>query len=216
MDLLIQGIVMGVVLSFMVGPILFTIVQASLDRGPWAGILVGSGIWISDVMFITLIFTGFAYIENVIQMPDFTFFGGLIGGVILLAIGIGMVLNNQIEQRFEDIKKKKKKKKRQQAQTGIGLWLKGFLINTFNPFTVFFWMGIVSTGGLGYEEFTFMQVGKFFIGLMLTVIAFDVAKVLLAGRIRQRLNDNLILKLRKISGIALIAFGIALIIRVNF
>ena len=209
MDLLGQGILMGMALAMMVGPILFALVQTSLDRGILSGLIVGSGIWISDIIFIALIFTGFAYIENVIQLPDFEFYGGVIGGVILFAIGIGMVLSNQVDRAMMP------RSRRQKTKDGINLWLKGFLVNTVNPFTVFFWMGIVSSG-LGYEEFTFEKVGLFFVGLMGTIIITDALKVVLAGQIRRRLTDATILRLRKISGLVLIIFGIALIIRVNF
>ena len=209
MDLLGQGILMGLALAMMVGPILFALVQTSLDRGILSGLIVGSGIWISDIIFIALIFTGFAYIENVIRLPDFEFYGGVIGGVILFAIGIGMVLSNEVDRTMMPRSRKQKTKE------GINLWLKGFLVNTVNPFTVFFWMGIVSSG-LGYEEFTFEKVGLFFVGLMGTIVITDALKVILAGQIRRRLTDATILRLRKISGLVLIVFGIALIIRVNF
>ncbi len=208
MDLLIQGILMGLALSILVGPILFALVQTSLDRGISSGLIVGLGIWISDMMFIALIFTGFAYIENVVQLPDFEFYGGVIGGVILLAIGIGMMLSNQVDRQMLPRTMKEKTK------DGLSLWLKGFLINTINPFTVFFWMGVVSNG-LGYEEFTFEAVGLIFVGLMATIIITDSLKVILAARVRKLLSDPMILRLRKISGLALIIFGIALIIRVN-
>lgn len=209
MDLLLQGILMGLALTIMVGPILFALVQTSLERGITSGLLVGTGIWISDFIYILLIFTGFAYIENVIKLPDFEFFGGLIGGVILFAIGIGMVLNNVVDTQVSPTSLKAK------AKDGFGLWLKGFLINTVNPFTVFFWVGVVSSG-LGHGEFTFERVGIFFIGLMATIIITDSLKVVLAARVRKLLTESSILRMRKISGLALIVFGIALIVRVNF
>lgn len=209
MDLLLQGILMGLALTIMVGPILFALVQTSLERGVASGLIVGSGIWISDIIFIILIFTGFAYIENVIKLPDFEFYGGLIGGVILLSIGVGMILSNQVDSPVSDQSLKGK------AKDKIGLWMKGFLINTVNPFTIFFWVGIVSSG-LGYEEFTFEKVGIFFVGLMGTIILTDSLKVILASKVRKLLTDKSILTMRKVSGFALILFGIALIVRVNF
>jgi len=209
MDLLLQGILMGLALAILVGPILFALVQTSLDRGVASGLIVGSGIWISDVIFIFLIFTGFAYIENVMQLPNFEFYGGVIGAVILFAIGIGMILSNRLDRRMIP------RNRKQKAKSGINLWLKGFLINTINPFTVFFWMGVVSNG-LGYEEFTFEKVGMFFIGLMATIIITDALKVFLAGRVRKFLNDRTILRMRKISGVALVIFGIVLALRVTF
>lgn len=200
---------MGLALSILVGPILFALVQTSLDRGVKSGLIVGLGIWMSDMLFITAIFWGFAYIQNVIALPNFEFFGGTIGGVILIAIGIGMLLNNKIDRTFAP------KSRKEKAKDGIGLWLKGFLINTVNPFTVFFWMGIVSTR-LGGSSLRFADEGLFFIGLLGTVIIMDALKIMLAGRVRDALTDNLILRLRKITGIVLLIFGVVLIFRVTF
>lgn len=200
---------MGLALSILVGPILFALMQTSLDRGVKSGLLVGLGIWMSDVLFITAIFWGMAYIQNVIALPNFEFYGGVIGGAILIAVGIGMLLNNQVDRKLAEKSTKAKTK------DGFGLWMKGFLINTVNPFTVFFWVGIVSTR-VGDKTLLFENEGLFFIGLMGTVILMDTIKVILAGRVRDSLTDELILRLRKITGIILLIFGVVLIFRVTF
>ena len=52
MDALGSGILLGLTLSILTGPILFTIIQTSIEEGFRAGITVASGIWISDLLFI--------------------------------------------------------------------------------------------------------------------------------------------------------------------
>lgn len=208
MDLLWQGIVLGLVLSLMVGPILFTLIQTSLDRGTLGGLMIALGFWMSDIMFITLIFKGFSYVQNVVQLPNFSFYGGMIGATILIAIGVGMLLNKSINRTVTDANYRPRKRHT------LWLWVKGFFMNTFNPFTVFFWIALVSNG-LGYEQFTFDHVGTFFIGLMGVLIISDILKVLGASYLRKWLTDTTILKIRKVSGLALILFGIVLIIRVS-
>jgi threonine/homoserine/homoserine lactone efflux protein len=208
MDLLLQGIGLGLALSLLAGPILFTLIQTSLDQGVRSGLTVASGIWISDILYITTIFLAFSFLDRIAKMPDFEFFFGLIGGVILIAIGIGMIMSTVVEEKIKEVKSTTR------AKSALKNWMKGFLINTVNPFTVFFWIGIVSTT-LGVSEFTFAQIAPFFLGLMITVMVGDIVKVFLASRIRKVLTKRTILVLRKISGSALILFGVILIARVT-
>ena len=208
MDLLIQGIGLGIALSLLAGPLLFTLVQTSLDDGVRSGLTVASGIWFSDVLYITTIFLAFSFLDRIAKMPDFEFFFGVIGGMILMAIGIGMILSTAVKERFRESKSNSR------ARSALKNLMKGFLINTVNPFTVFFWIGIVSTT-LGVSDYTFSDIAPFFIGLMLTVMLGDTIKVILASKIRKLLTDSKILILRKISGSALIIFGVILIVRVT-
>jgi len=93
------------------------------------------------------------------------------------------------------------------------LWLKGFLINTLNPFTFFFWVGVATTvvvdGELEYTEARY-----FFGGILGTIISTDLLKALMAKRIRKWLRPKHLLWLRRVSGIALIIFALVLLGRV--
>ena len=64
---LLQGIQTGLVLCIMLGPIFFALVQAGVERGMRAGLMVGLGIWISDLIFILSIFFGASFIVTVTE-----------------------------------------------------------------------------------------------------------------------------------------------------
>ena len=86
-------------------------------------------------------------------------------------------------------------------------------INTINPFTFFFWIGIagrvVVDGGLSPQ-----QSFQYFAGIIAIIVVTDALKVALAKRIRHFLRPHHLLWMRRIAGIGLIAFGIALMVRV--
>jgi len=92
------------------------------------------------------------------------------------------------------------------------LWLKGFLINSINPFTVLFWFGLMSTTILK-SNLNSYDIPLFFGGAIGTVVITDIIKILLAKRIRRWMQPKHILLLRRVSGIALIVFGIVLLVR---
>ena len=93
------------------------------------------------------------------------------------------------------------------------LLLKGFLVNTINPFTFFFW-GVIAAGKLAESGFSQDEFFLFFGAILFVIIASDTLKVYLAKVIRKYLKPENILLVRRISGIAFVIFGIILIARV--
>ncbi len=69
--MLIQGIFLGISLSFMVGPLLFAILQAGIERGFRAGLAVAGGIWVSDVLYVLVVQYGMEALTTLTALPDF-------------------------------------------------------------------------------------------------------------------------------------------------
>lgn len=211
-SLLYEGVIMGFVLSVMTGPIFFTILQISMDYGKKSGIAFTSGLWISDFLFIYILFNSFHYFEQIMRIPDFEFIVGTIGGMILMAVGIGMFLQGL---KINKIKAEDSESLTVSKNSYLGHWIKGFLINTINPFTIVFWASIVSTT-LGMSQYTWEEVYPFFFGLMSVIVITDIIKVFLSNRIKAFLSDQIISKIRIITGIIVFIFGLVLILRVTF
>lgn len=207
MELLWNGIKFGLALSILAGPILFALVQTSVEQGFRAGWAVGFGIWSSDLFFILATYFGISYVAELTKWDGLEFTLGIAGGIILIIFGTGaLVLKTPAIENFE--------KKAIRYSTYFSLWLKGFLINTVNPFTLFFWIGV--SGMLFTEkELQANEAQLFYGGLIGTIVATDSAKVALAKFIRRWLKPNFILWMRRVAGIALIIFGIVLLIRAS-
>lgn len=206
MTYLFEGVKVGLLLSLLAGPILFTLLQTGIEKGFRAGLAVGSGIWISDVLFIVAVYYGLSYVKNFVSGPAFVLTLGIVGGALLIIFGLASLLSKPLQAIP------------QQSSAGgakhwTGLWLKGFLINTINPFTFFFWIGIagrvVVDGGLSPQ-----QSFQYFAGIVGAIVLTDSLKVALAKRIRRILRPAHLLWMRRIAGIGLIAFGIALMVKV--
>lgn len=215
---LFKGIQLGLVLCFLLGPIFVAIVQASIEEGFRAGAMVGLGIWISDLLFILAVYLGGTYVEEVTKWESFESTVGVLGGIILIAFGLGAFFAKPI--KFDDSLLKEKKglftKSVKVKETPyFQLWLKGFIVNTLNPFTVIFWTGVMATVVIG-GEMSDINAIYFFTGVLTTIIITDALKALLAKRIRQKMTSKHMTWVRKISGLALVTFGVVLMIRVLF
>lgn len=202
-----QGIQYGILLTFLIGPIFFALLQTGIEQGFRAGLGLASGVWLSDMIYICLAYFSLSIIAQYADNPKFTFGFGIVGGIILIIFGIVSLLTRpKMNMR--------PRKKPVRSESYFGLLVKGMLLNGFNPFTIIFWIALSSTVFLGGGH-SRQDALLFFCGLMGVVILADMIKILLAKRIRRWLSPRHILWLRRITGVILIGFGIALLVRVS-
>ena len=207
MNLFLQGILWGLTLSILVGPILFALIQTGLERGLRAGLMMGLGIWVSDLLFIISVYWGLTYVMRISEWPGFTIWLGTIGGIILIILGTGFFVTKPPTM------KTRRKRKTKNAASYLSLFTQGFLINTLNPFTFFFWISISGAVILKNAANTSNAL-LFYTGILVTIVVTDSLKVYLAKRIGRYLRPRYILITRRVVGIALVLFGIGLIVRV--
>jgi threonine/homoserine/homoserine lactone efflux protein len=219
LNALLEGFLFGLTLAVMTGPILFALLQAGIEYGFRAGMMVALGIFLSDVLFVVAVYFGLNYIQAMVKMDGFNLTLGIAGGIALILIGLGTYFSKpplmpsddffsekEIQEDLEEIPNKKN-------FSYFKLLLKGFVINTLNPFTFFFW-GVIAAGKLAESGFSENEFFLFFGAILFVIIASDTLKVSLAKMIRKYMKPKNILLVRKISGIAFVIFGIILIVRV--
>ena len=225
MDLFVNGVLLGLTLSILVGPIIFALIQTAIERGFRAGAMVGLGVWVSDLFYICVAYFGVSHVVKMLEWEGFEEILGTVGGLVLIGFGIGTFLSKP--PKLPGKKKKSSKILNEQLPKLLdfkkykvfknfdygALWLKGFLINTLNPFTVFFWAGVVSTMVIG-QEMNDRDAVHFFGGILGTIIMTDTLKIWAAKAVRHLLKPGAVLLMRRISGGALAVFGVALIVRV--
>lgn len=202
---LIEGIGWGLFLTFLVGPILFALLQAGIEYGFRAGAMMGLGIWISDIIYLLAMFWGFQYVQAVSEMAGFEFWMGLIGGIILMVFGFTTFFSPPPAIKYEDIDVP--------VSNPYGaLFTKGFLVNAINPFTVLFWLGMMTSVSVK-EDWASNDVIVFFVAIIGTIICTDLLKVYLAKQIRKKLKVKYLVWVRWITGSVLFLFGVILIVR---
>lgn len=200
MGLLLQGIGLGLVLATLVGPIFFSLIQTSIKNGFKNAVIMSVGITISDIIYILLIYFGIAQLS---ENQLFIKLMGICGGGILIITGIVALFkkNKVADTNNQDL----------QEQNIFKYFLKGFTLNFINPAVFLFWAGAVGVVSLD-NDYNNWNVALFFIGTVATVFSTDILKAYVAGRLTKFLNDRILNIISKISGIAMIAFGLKLMI----
>ncbi len=208
LELLSKGFLLGVTLSFMVGPLLFALTETSLTHGPRAGLAIAAGMWAGDVAFIFLIIYGVDWLAAVAAWPNFRAWAGAGGGCILCLFGLASFFSSKKDARraaLAELDLPKKKSKRM-----LRFWLKGLIFNMVNPGTLFFWLGI-TTALVIPNHWTVGQTTTFFGVMMLTLILTDCLKVLAAKRLRKFLTPGHVLQIRMGIGLVLLGLGLYLV-----
>ena len=205
MDLLFNGMALGLVLTIMIGPIFVAILQSALERGWRAGASVGIGIWVSDLLFICGCCLSFSHLSKLAEDSRFALYLGIIGGLILAGFGLGILIKKVNQTDLNAVKIS--------AKHFVGFMSKGFAVNTFNPFTFFFWIS-VTLGLVTKESADLSGAFPFYLGIMLIVVLGDLAKAVLAHWIRTHISLRAMRIVRRVSGAAFILFGVGLIVRV--
>lgn len=201
-----EGVKIGLMLSILAGPLLFALLQAGIERGMRGGFSVALGIWISDGLFIAALCWGFSFFYELSTQPGFRFWITLLGAVTLGSGGLSLLFSKKAAGPTSFAPSRK---------TDLQLLGKGFLINTINPFTVFFWMGAIGAMAV-QQQFSPGDLWLLCLGILLTILLTDSAKVLFAKGIRRFLSPRHIGWLRRISGLILLGFGLWLLGQVIF
>lgn len=201
MEILFNGLKFGIVLAFLIGPVFFTIIQTSIERGFWNGILVSFGVSLSDIMYVTICYFG---LIQFINEPTFKLYLGYIGGGILIAFGLYHLF----------IKSRKNLQAATQVVAEKKMYryiVKGFVINGLSPMVLIFWIGSISVASLDFGYTRGFEFFLFFCAVLITVLATDILKAYLADKLRRLITQRLMMIINIIVGLCLIGFGLKLL-----
>ena len=199
-EALVKGITIGLLLSIAVGPVLFAVIKHSVNNGYRGGFAFAIGVSLSD---ISLVLLANLFTELFLALRVYEKAIGIGGSVLLICIGIYFLVFKKIHA--DDAGKLILK---QRGKDILAISLSGFFMNLMNPGVILFWLTI------GTSLITYSAPQRLLIyGVALgTVLTFDFLKVLLAGRIREKLNLRTVQLLNRISGIIYIVFGVVLMV----
>ncbi|MEI9943759.1 MAG: LysE family translocator [Chitinophagaceae bacterium] len=199
LEALLKGLTFGLMLSISVGPVLFSIIKQSLNNGHRGGLAFIFGVSASD---ITLVLISNLFTELFKQLSGFKTEIGVAGCIFLVSLGVYSLFFKKVKVKEENTQVFKFRK-RDYAKTFIS----GYVMNTLNPSVFGFWIyasSVIITMSVQHRIIVFITCLTWMLGT-------DILKVMLAGKIRNRLTPHNIHILNRINGLILIGSGIALI-----
>jgi threonine/homoserine/homoserine lactone efflux protein len=195
------AIPLGFLLSFMIGPVFFVLLETSAVKGFRAALVFDLGVILADVVFLAVAyFSSFQLLENLSNQPGLYVFGG----VILLVYGITTYFKTEIKKSKPSLKSKK--------SDYLSLFIKGFLLNFINIGVLVFWLGIIIVVGPSLNNDP-NRIIVFFSTMLGAYLATDILKILLAKQLKRKLTHKRISRIKKGLGIVLIICGLVLVIK---
>jgi len=199
-----EAILIGFFLSFMIGPVFFTLIQTSILKGARAALAFDFGVVLGDIIFILIAYYGSKnFLEEIKDDPRLFY----VGGTILLVYGLVTYLDKKQKRVIVDETLVLPEK-----TNYIKLFFKGFLLNFINVGVLAFWLGLLVIVGSNLD----MNPAKIFNYFALIIVSYlvtDVGKILLAKQLKKKLTPALTYKIKRAMGIMLMVFGLVLILK---
>ena len=186
-DLIIGGVGLGLVLSIMLGPVFFIILDTSIKKGIKSALFLDLGVLISDLMYISI---AYIFVNQVTKLQEGNNASWLliVGGAVFVLFGL------------LTLKKKNPKIKK----------------NAVNPGVLFYWLTIISTLRGKEELFGLnenLTVLLYLLVILITFFGIDILKIVYANKLKNILTPAWLLIINRVLGIILICFGIIFLLK---
>ena len=206
MNMIIKGLIIGVVVSAPMGPVGILCVQRTLNKDRWCGFVTGLGGAVSDVIYALMTGLGMSFIMDTIESPNVAFWIKAIGSVLLFLFGFFTFRSNPVE-RVKPVSHNK--------GTLFHNFLSGFFVTVSNPLIIFLFIAM-------YGQLTFILPENVEMGWLLQIIGYLFIIVGAIGwwffltwiidKVRNRFNVRGIWMINRIIGSVVMAVSILILL----
>ena len=199
----LPAVPLGILLSFSFGPLFFILLETSISKGIKQAFFIDVGVVAADITFFSVAYLGASKLITEENQPALF----VLGGVLLSSYGA-----------LSFFKTYRKRKKQQKGKVKVietpnlfSLAAKGYLLNIINVAVLFFWTGVLFVIGPKFE----MEMGKiwlFFLATVSTYILVNLCKYYFASKLKTKLTDSILYKMKQILNFFVFVFGAYLVV----
>ena len=202
-EILLKGIILGLIVSMPPGPIGIVLINRTIKRGLLSGFVSGLGLATADTLLAVLAGLGFTVIISFIKEERFII--TIIAGLVIIGVGLKVFLSNPVK----DMRNKEKSEK--------SLWrdfYSVFVLSISNPYTIFifvaFFSGVNIAGNVRPELLPFFLIPGVFLG----AICWWFFLSYFFSRFKKNIRLRAIVRINKVAGIVIIVIGVILLLSV--
>ncbi len=202
---LIKGLALGILLAISVGPVIFAIIKQSINHGHKAGYVFVAGVSSSDITLLLVCNFFTSLFDTALKHQTLI---AVTGSLFLIGVGIYTFFFKKVVVDEENNLKEKIFRKRDWVAT----FLSGYFMNMLNPGVFIFWFAwsaAILADSVSYSN-PLQYRAVVFGTCLIFVLATDLLKVALAGKLRPKLTVKNLHNINRLSGLILIGFGVAL------
>lgn len=208
-DLTIKGIVTGFILSIMIGPVFFVLLETSIRKGARAALALDLGVLLSDLVYILIAYVFYSEVAA-LNSGEKSGLLKIIGGSLFMLFAFITFF-----KKVKEIKVDAVGNIVQKPSDYVMLSLKGFLLNLANPMVIFYWFSVMTLAEKNTNAPDNQEGSIFFfiLVLLITFFSFDLLKIFGAKKLRPLVTYKVLVTLNRLIGIVFFGFGIFLIIK---
>ncbi len=210
MSLILNAVFFGLILSFLLGPAFFALLETSIKKGFRSALFFDIGLIISDSIYL---FASLFVAEKINSWLSSHPYIKYIAGSIFVILGLISIIKNYYQinkekerlQEFPEIDSK---------NTNIIVYpfqliIKGMGLNAINPGVLVFWIAACT---FATEELNIQGNSLFYyFGItLLTMFAIDILKIYFSSKLKENLTNKAISVIGIIIGAIMVFFGIAI------
>jgi len=186
-----------------VGAIAIMSVQRTMNNGLWAGFTIGMGAAFGDFVYAAVAGFGLNFIRDFLLQNRFWL--ALAGGIFLMFIGYKIYTSDTVKQ-FKS--KNKEISKIKMAND----FFSSFFLALSNPITILGFTGFFASLGVISASSTLGNVLSLLIGVFIGATIWWFSISLTVNFFKDKITLKRIVIINRIAGVAVVAFGILLII----
>lgn len=207
LDIIIKGMMVGIICSAPMGPIGVLCVQRTLNKGRWYGFVTGLGATLSDVIYALITGFGMSYVMELIDNPQNKFFLQISGSILLFCFGVYCFKT--------DPRKNMHKGKKNQKGTLRNNFITAFIVTFSNPLIIFLFLAT-------FAQFAFvipdhpLEMSLGYISIAGGAVLWWYGLTWLIDKVKDFFSVNGIVIINKIIGTIVMVFSFAIFIGTAF
>jgi threonine/homoserine/homoserine lactone efflux protein len=195
LDIILYGLITGMLMSIMLGTVFFALVQNSIDHGFRTGVFIAIGVISSDVLLISL---SWFNAELIPEGSTTDLIVRLCGGIFLLLYGLSNLL-----------KKDKASFPKTEQKRVVKFISMGFFLNALNPGNYIGWLAI-TTQIKTVAQYSLSDSVFYFSAALGAIFLMECLIARGAAFLKPYITERFLALVNKTVGVLFIAFAIAL------
>lgn len=207
--LITDGIIAGLILSTMLGPVFFVLIEISIRRGARAALAFDFGVFVSDVLYILLAYLFYFQVAKFMNDENQGFIQIFVG-IVFIFLGLVTYLKKPKKVKVDEVGKII-----HSSKDYVILAFKGFFLNKANPLVILYWFIVITEASKHSTQNTEVSY-PIFINLSVILAVYflmDFFKIMIAKRLRPLITDKRLETLNHFIGVIFLLFGIVLMAR---